>query len=186
MRIAGTGNAGVDLGGSVPPGSRAINTDLAVPSTITLDPRGDPVFIDGYSPGRVVRITPAGELVVVAAIPISPSVEAPLLDGPFENATAYTFSGLAFVDDGNALLIADTAQYSFVRRLDLTTKSITRIFGAYSGFAKDGHPFLQTVFASITAITTLPGGSVLVVDGGVSLIRVGIADGATFVSTHEE
>lgn len=182
MRIAGNGNAGVDAGGSVAPGAIALNTALAVPSSITLDPWRALVFLDGYSPGRVLRLEQNGTLHVLAAIALSPSLSAPHIDGPIERATAHKLSGLAFVDGGAALLVADTSTVSFVRRIDLVAGTVTRVLGASVGNPGDGAPLLESVFAQITAVTTGPGGSILVSDRGVNSLRVGISENQKIVS----
>lgn len=182
MRIAGNGQAGVDAGGVVAPGSVALNTALAVPSSITLDPWGSVVFLDGYSPGRILRLEPNGTLHVLAAISLSPSVSAPRIDGPLELATAYSLSGLAFVDDGNAIFVADTARVSIVRRIDMLTGNVSTVLGASTGNPGDGSPLLKSTFAYITAVTTGPGGSILVADGGLNTLRVGINENQRLVS----
>lgn len=142
--------------------------------------------MDGYSPGRILRISSIGVLEVLAALQFSRSISTALVDGPLSSATAYTLSCLTFIDGGRSLLFADTPKYSFVRRLDLDTGTVTRLFGAVTGSARDGLPFLETVFAAITHIETMPDGSVLIVDGGANVIRVGISDNSTFVSVAHD
>lgn len=183
MRIAGTGAEGIDAGGVVDPGAIALNTALAVPSSITLDSSGDPVFLDGYSPGRILRLLPSGALEVILALATSPSISAPTLDGPLSVATAYSLSGFTFVNNESAILFADTNLHSFVRRVDFSEGTVTRILGSDTGDTTDGHPLLQTVFSSITAVVALPGGAILIADAGVNVLRVGVMENATFVSS---
>jgi hypothetical protein len=185
VRIAGNGAKGRDAGGTVARGSVALNTALAVPSGIALDARRLPVFLDGYQPGRILRITASGILEAIVTIGLSPSISAPIVDGPIAQATAYSLSGITFVADANALLVADTAQYSTVRRIDLDAAVISTVLGTQdesAGSEQDGTTSSSALFGKITAIVSLTGGSIVVSDAGNSVLRIAIAENATYVS----
>ena len=185
FRVAGNGETGIDYDGVVAPGAVALNTALAVPSSITLEPSTHAVvFIDGYAPGRILRIARSGVLEVIASISQSRSLGRALIDGPLPNATAYSLAGLSFSADGSSLLVSDTPQTSFVRRISIVGgvgTSISRVAGVPYGDASDGGPLLQTVFAFISSLTVLPGGTILVADAGSNILRVGISEGVNFV-----
>jgi hypothetical protein len=185
VRIAGNGAKGRDAGGTVARGSVALNTALAVPSGIVLDAHRLPVFLDGYQPGRILRITAAGILEAIVTIGLSPSISAPIVDGPIAQATAYSLSGITFVADANALLVADTAQYSTVRRIDLDAAVVSTVLGTQdksAGSEQDGTTSSSALFGKITAIVSLAGGSIVVSDAGNSVLRIAIAENATYVS----
>lgn len=194
LRVAGTGAPGIDEGGSVPAGAVALETDLATPGYIVLDPRGSPVFLDGYLPGRILHLNlTSGALTVIAALQLLPADPGgasfpPVVDGTLATATASALAGLTFIDGGEALLTADTAadsSWSVVRRIDLVRGTVSRVAGTFpgtGGVAVDGHPLLETMFNYISAVAVWPGGSIAVADTGTSLIRVGLSSNASSVS----
>lgn len=185
-RVAGSGNKGKDADGVVVPGSPALFTDLAAPLSITIDPSGYPVFVDGYFPGRILRLLPNGTLDVVAALKRAPSNVSPIIDGPLSGANAVGLRGLAFVDGGSALLVGDTAidnSWSIVRRIDFKENAIARIAGSFDGSSEDSHSLLSTRFAYIPSLSVYPGGGLLIVDGTANLVRAGIISAPSCVSS---
>lgn len=188
-RVAGNGARGIDAGGVIVPGAIALNTALAVPSSITLDADGLPVFLDGYSPGRIVRLAPSGLLKAIAVIGLSPSQAAPIIDGALEHATAYSLSGLAFIRGGSAILVADTALFSVVREIDLAAGTILSVVGSTRGSAslgtQVGTSWSDASFGHITAFAIL-GDNVVVSDAGNNILRVIIAANTSYVSMRME
>lgn len=152
-----------------------------------LDADALPVFLDGYSPGRIVRIAPGGILEAVAVIGLSPSNIAPLVDGALEHATAYSLSGLAFISGGSVILVADTALVSVVRKINLTTGIISSVVGGTrdSESASPGNlagtSWSDSSFGAITAFALL-GDNVMVSDAGNNLLRIIIAANTSYVS----
>ena len=179
LRVAGSGLQGTDTSGTVPAGSLALNTALAYPNTITLDARGVPYFIDGSFPGRIVRLLATGVLEAVFLPAYSPSQSAASIDGPAIGfgATANWLNGLAFVDGGAGLLVADSFFTAVVRRVDLANGTVARVAGALDGGSGDGHaPPLSAAFAQLSALAVFPGGNnYLVADLGTTLMRVVLA-----------
>lgn len=94
----------------------ALNANLTLPSNIAMDPGGLIYFLDGNAPGQILCINDAGFVEVIARVRQSPSVNSPPIDGRLETATAYSFTGLSFVDGGKKLLVADTFTSSIVHR----------------------------------------------------------------------
>lgn len=185
-RLAGNGAQGIDAGGTVGIGAVALNTALAAPHSITLDAQGLPVFLDGYAPGRILRISVFGVLEMLVKLTLSSSISALLIDGPLNLATAYTLSGLAFIGNGSStLLVADSAGHSVVRRIDLELGVVSTFLGSQASNindSQDGSAFSSANFGDVAAIAISPGGSIVLADAGANILRIAIAEDAVFVS----
>ena len=176
VRIAGTGvcNTGSSSSTSDFDGGGAAILTCVAPRNIAVDAIGRPLFITGRFPGTIMRIERDGMLTALAQIPF---LDAPGIDGPIANATAWSLGSLTVVNGGSALLVSDTAQaasWSVVRRIDLTAGTITRVAGAFSGPFDDGGALLDTQFTSIGLLAVYPGGNIAIAEVATGRVRIGV------------
>ena len=137
-RIAGTGSA---FGPRFAP--RAASASLDYPEGVAVDASGDVLIADTYN-NRVVEVTPAGSLRVVAGTGRAGYAG----DGrPARLASLNTPTGVAVDAQGN-VYIADSSN-NVIRRVDAKTGIITTVAGDFAadqandglgGFSGDGGP----------------------------------------------
>jgi NHL repeat len=140
-RFAGSGIAGLGYAG--PSGYPATLSSLDHPQDIAVNAAGDVFIADTYN-NRVLRVTPAGQVTIVAGDGTAGYAGDGRL-GAFAELNEPT--GLAVDAKGN-LYIADSAS-NVIRRVDAKTGIITTVAGDYAadkasgglgGFSGDGGP----------------------------------------------
>lgn len=142
-RFAGTGTAG-GAGAAVTAGSTPLSVNLYHPNDVAVDGAGN-VFIADTSGNRVLEVTAAGAITVVAGTG-RPGYSG---DGAAGSAARLSQPGGVAVDDQDNVYVADSSN-NVVRRVDAVTGVITTVAGDYAagladhsclgGYAGDGGP----------------------------------------------
>jgi len=143
----------------------ALAVPLVLPSAIVFDPAGNLYFAE--TGNHVIRkVDTNGNLTTIAG---NGTQGFSGDSGPATSATLDSPQGLA-LDAANNLYIADTHNHR-IRRLDLTTGSITTIAGSTPGFSGDGAPALSAQLNLPTALTIDASGNLYLADTGNHRIR---------------
>lgn len=124
-RFAGTGKAG-GAGKDVTSGSTALTVNLWHPNGVAVDSSGNVVIAD-TSDNRVLEVTPAGAISVVAGT----GTAGYRGDGAAATAARLSQPAGVAVDAQDNVYIAD-ASNNVIRRVDATTGDITTVAGNYA------------------------------------------------------
>jgi sugar lactone lactonase YvrE len=166
LTLAGTGGAGYAGDGSL-----ATRATLNTPTAVAVDASGN-VYIADRENGLVRKIDAATGIISRFAGGGSDRDDH-TIDGPADGAVIKAPFGLWL--DGNNLYLTEIGYNgNRIRRIDVTTKTITTIAGAIdgtAGYAGDGGLATAALLNSPTAIAVDPAGNVYVADNGNNVVR---------------
>jgi DNA-binding beta-propeller fold protein YncE len=125
---------------------------LSFPAKLTIHPSGAHLAIADTGHHRILIATIDGAIETIIG-----TGEPGSADGSIESATFRSPQGLAFAPDGNALIVADTANH-LMRRIDLGTRTVETIAGSGErGFPMSGGPAREIAIASPTDVIWFEG-----------------------------
>ena len=158
--IAGTGE-----GGFSGDGGPATQAHLGGPNDVAVDGAGNVYIADRYN-HRIRKVDSAGTITTIAGTGEGGfSWE----DGPASQEKLYYPSGVA-VDSAGNVYIADSNSNS-IRKVDVTTNTITTIAGVEYGFGGDGGPATQAHLGGPNDVAVDGAGNVYIADTSNRRIR---------------
>ncbi|HEX9457741.1 MAG TPA: hypothetical protein VGA84_01275, partial [Thermoanaerobaculia bacterium] len=166
LTLAGTGGAGYAGDGSL-----ATRATLNSPTGVAVDSSGNVYIADRKN--SLVRKIDADTGIISRFAGGGAERSDHTIDGPADGAILKEPFGLWL--DGNNLYVSEIGfDGNRIRRIDLTTKTITTVAGAIdgtSGYAGDGGPATAALLSSPTAIAVDAAGNIYVADNGNNVVR---------------
>lgn len=184
--VAGNGTAGFN-GDHIP----AISASLSSPRGLVVDAAGN-LYIADTGNRRVRKVDTSGMITTVAGNGSNGNGG----DGGPATAASVTPRFLILDSSGNLLISAKAR----VRKVDLSSGTITTIVGSFSGFNGDGQTALKTLFGELSGLLFDPAGNLFLVDSENARVRkistsqivttvaggyIGDGGPATFASVNE-
>ncbi|MEA2163084.1 MAG: trimeric autotransporter adhesin [Thermoanaerobaculia bacterium] len=164
--LAGTGGAGY-----AGDGFKATRATLNSPTAVAVDASGNIYIADRAN--ELVRKIDAATGIISRFAGGGADREDHTIDGAADGAVLKQPFGLWL--DGNNLYVTESAYNGErIRRIDLTTKTITTVAGAVDGsdgYAGDGGPALAALLRSPTAVAVDTSGNIYVADNGNEVVR---------------
>lgn len=179
-RFAGTGIAG-GAGAEVTPSSTPLSVNLWHPNDVAVDAAGN-VFIADTSDNRVLEVTPAGVITVVAGTGRAGYSG----DGAAGSAARLSQPSGVAVDAHDNVYVADSSN-NVIRRVDGATGVITTVAGNYAagladrgclgGYGGDGGPATSALLNDPQGIALDGAGDLFVADTFNHTVRLVTPDG---------